>query len=38
MKPKDFKDSDEKNMLFLDINELLTHWHNYAETTDNTDE
>ena len=36
MKPKDFKDSDEKNMLFLDINELLTHWHNYAETTDNT--
>jgi len=36
MKPKYFKDSDEKNMLFLDINELLTHWHNYAETTDNT--
>ncbi len=32
----ELNDSDEKNMLFLDINELLTHWHNYAETTDNT--
>lgn len=30
------EDYDEKNMLFGDINELLIHWHNYAETTDNT--
>jgi DNA helicase-2/ATP-dependent DNA helicase PcrA len=30
------EDSDEKNMLFGDINELLIHWHNYAKTTDNT--
>jgi len=30
------EDTDEKNMLFGDINELLIHWHNYAKTTDNT--
>jgi len=30
------EDSNEKNMLFGDINELLIHWHNYAKTTDNT--
>ena len=25
---------DEKNMIFNDIDELLTHWNNYAQTTD----
>ncbi len=27
-------DVNEKNMLFKDIDELLTHWHNYAKKTD----
>ncbi len=29
------EDENEKNMIFNDINELLKHWHNYANKTDN---
>jgi len=29
------KDENEKNMIINDINELLKHWHNYANKTDN---
>ena len=29
------EDENDKNMIFNDINELLSHWHNYAKKTDN---
>jgi DNA helicase-2/ATP-dependent DNA helicase PcrA len=29
-------DDNDKSMLFNDINELLSHWHNYAKNTENT--
>jgi len=29
------EDDDDKNMLFNEINELITHWHNYAKSADN---
>jgi len=29
------EDENEKNMIINDINELLKHWHNYANKTDN---
>lgn len=32
---ENIEDENEKNMVFKDINELLTHWHNYAKKTDN---
>jgi len=29
------EDENEKSMVFKDIDELLSHWHNYAKKTDN---